>query len=245
MALGRVRPRAILLDALGTLLALEDPSPALVRELATRHGVTVTTDEARSALRAEMTFYRVHHDEASDLQALAGLRRLCAGVLRDALPAQARDLPLDDVLAALMAALRFTPYPEVPATLDALRAQGIALVVVSNWDVSLHEVLARTGLSGRIDGVLTSAEVGFAKPRPEIFALALELAGATAGEALHVGDSGEEDVEGARGAGIRPVLLVRDPADRPAIPGAGDPGGSALEGVATVRSLSELPALAT
>ena len=48
MALGRVRPRAILLDALGTLLALEDPSPSLVRELEARHGITVTTDEARS-----------------------------------------------------------------------------------------------------------------------------------------------------------------------------------------------------
>jgi putative hydrolase of the HAD superfamily len=240
-----VKPRVILLDALGTLLALEDPSPALVRELQARHGVTVTTDEARLALRAEMAFYRVHHDEASDLQALAGLRRRCAGVLRDALPAHAHGLPPDDVLAALLAALRFTPYPEVPATLDALRAEGIALVVVSNWDVSLHEVLAQTGLSGRLDGALTSAEVGFAKPRPEIFTLALELVGATAAEALHVGDSAEADVEGARAAGVRPVLVVRDPADRPPIPGASDPGGCAMEGVATVRSLSELPALAT
>ncbi|MEA2272077.1 MAG: putative hydrolase of the superfamily [Solirubrobacteraceae bacterium] len=240
-----MKPRVILLDALGTLLALEDPSPALVRELEARHGVTVTTDEARLALRAEMAFYRVHHDEASDLQALARLRRRCAVVLRDALPARAHGLPLDDVLAALLAALRFTPYPEVPATLDALRAEGIALVVVSNWDVSLHEVLAQTGLAERLDGVLTSAEVGFAKPGPEIFALALELVGATPDEALHVGDSAAEDVEGARAAGVRPVLLIRDPADRRPIPGAGDPGGSALEGVATVRSLSELPALAT
>ena len=51
-----------------------------------------------------------------------------------------------DVAGALLAALRFRAFPEAPAVLRALRARGARLVVVSNWDVSLHDVLERTGL---------------------------------------------------------------------------------------------------
>jgi putative hydrolase of the HAD superfamily len=89
-------------------------------------------------------------------------------------------------------------------------------VVVSNWDCSLHDVLVAAELRPRVDGVVTSAETGAAKPDPAIFARALELAGVSAAEALHVGDSPREDVEGARSAGIEAVLVVRD---RPVPPG--------------------------
>jgi putative hydrolase of the HAD superfamily len=240
-----VRRRAVLLDALGTLVALEHPAPALVRELAER-GIEVTIDDARAAMRAEMAFYRAHHDEASDADGLARLRRRCAEVLRAELPDAARGLAPDEALAALLASLHFFAYPEVPGVLEELRARGLALVVVSNWDVSLHAVLARTGLAPLVDGVLTSAEVGSAKPGPEIFLKALDVAGATAGEALHVGDSPGHDVAGARAAGIEPVLVVREPDALPPVPGlaAGAPPVT-LDGVRTVASLAELPALAT
>jgi len=110
----------------------------------------------------------------------------------------------------------------VPA-LRRLRAAGQRLVVVSNWDVSLHDVLGATGLAGLLDGVVCSAQVGCSKPDPAIFARALELAGVAADEAVHVGDSPEEDVAGALAAGIRPILLRRDsagpkgPADVPTL----------------------------
>ena len=110
----------------------------------------------------------------------------------------------------MLAAIRFRPYPEVPGVLRALRQRGAAIVVVSNWDVSLHDVLERTGLRALVDAVVTSAELGVAKPDPAIFAEALALAGAAADEAVHAGDSVEADVEGARAAGIEPVLVARD-----------------------------------
>jgi putative hydrolase of the HAD superfamily len=222
-------PRAILLDALGTLVELVPPWPALVRELGAR-GVVVDEATARAALLAEIAYYRAHHDEAGDAAALADLRARCAEVLRAALPPPARDLAPADVLAALMASLEFRAYPEVPGTLARLRRAGARLVVVSNWDVSLHEVLARTGLAALVDGAITSAELGAAKPAPAIFARALELAGGVAPDrALHAGDSVEADVAGARAAGIEAVLVVRDGAPAPA-------------GVRTIRSLAELAA---
>ena len=217
--------RAVLLDALGTLLELEPPAPLLVEELAAR-GVTVSEAEAWPALRAEIAFYRAHHDMARDRAGLEELRARCTEVLRDALPAHARDAA--DLQGALLASLRFRPYPEVPDALRRLRAAGARLVVVSNWDVSLHDALGATGLAALVDGALSSAEAGAAKPEPAIFAQALELAGARPDEALHVGDSVEFDVAGARAAGIEPVLVVRDA------------GGTAPAGVRAIGSLSSL-----
>ena len=201
--------RAILLDALGTLVELVPPWPALVRELDAR-GVQVSEALAREAMLAEMAYYRAHHAEAGDAAGLADLRARCAGVLGTALGEPARGLGAADLLAAMMASLRFVAYSEAERVLGELRGRGVRLVVVSNWDVSLHEVLVRTGLAALVDGAVTWAEVGVAKPDPAIFAAGLELAGGVApGDALHAGDSLDADVAGARAAGLRAVLVRR------------------------------------
>ena len=83
-------------------------------------------------------------------------------------------------------------------------------MAASNWDVSLHEQLERTGLRPLLDGAVSSAEVGAAKPDPAILVRALEIAGAEPAHAWHVGDDLEADVGAARAAGLRPVLIDRD-----------------------------------
>jgi putative hydrolase of the HAD superfamily len=221
------RPAAILLDALGTLVALEPPAPALKAELAARLGLEVSEPQAARAIAAEIAYYRAHLDEGSDEAAVHALRRRCADVLRSALPAPGPELALDAVLEALLASLRFSPFPEVAPTLRAARARGQRLVVVSNWDVSLVGVLRGLGLEPLLDGILTSAGAGARKPAPAIFERALALAGVAAGDAIHVGDSLDEDVAGARAAGIEPVLIRRG-------------GGPAVPGVRTITSLAEL-----
>ena len=213
----------MLLDALGTIVELERPWPHLVEELAAR-GVVVREEDARAAMLAEMAYYRAHHDEASTWPALRDLRRRCAAVIEENLRTA---LPLDAVEAALLGAVRFRPYPEVPDALARLRARGARLAVVSNWDVSLHDVLERTGLRSLVDAVVISAELGAAKPDPTIFRAALARLGAAPGDALHVGDSVEHDVAGARAAGIEAVLVARDGAEAP-------------DGVRAVASLDEL-----
>ena len=238
--------RALLLDALGTLVELEPPVEPLRRELRERFGVELSAAEATVALRAEIAFYRAHHDEASDYERLADLRRRAAGALRDALPdvpshaddrpavaepRSPRTLPLPELTDALLAALRFRPFPEVPEVLAAARERGARLVVVSNWDVSLRDVLEATGLAPLLDGVVTSAELGCSKPARAIFARGLELAGVGPGEAIHVGDSVEHDVAGALAAGIEPLLLVRDGAT---------PDAPVPSGVRTIPTLRPL-----
>jgi putative hydrolase of the HAD superfamily len=98
---------------------------------------------------------------------------------------------------------------------------------VSNWDVSLVGVLRALGLEPRVDGVVTSAGAGAHKPAPAIFEQALALAGVRAADAVHVGDRLDEDVAGARAAGIEPVLIRRG-------------GGPTVPGVRTISSLAEL-----
>src|SRR5579862_9821189 len=152
--------RAILLDALGTLVALEPPAARLAQLVRERHGVTVAPQASQRALRAEMAHYRTYCIGARDAASLAALRLECA-----ALVGRELGLPLDAqaLVPTLLDSIRFRPYPEVPGALARLRAQGLALAVASNWDVSLHDVLERTGLRGLVDAVVTSAEVGAAK----------------------------------------------------------------------------------
>ena len=228
MPSGGEEPRVILLDALGTLVALEPPAPLLRSELARRFGLEVSEREAGRAIAAEIAYYRAHLDEGRDVASLEALRRRCAEALRAALPADG--LELDAVVEVLLASLRFTPFADVRPALVAARERGQRLVVVSNWDASLHGVLRALELEPLLDGILTSAEAGARKPAPAIFDQALALVGAEPEQAIHVGDSLEEDVAGARAAGIEPVLLRRD-------------GGPAAPGVRTISSLAELAAL--
>jgi putative hydrolase of the HAD superfamily len=223
------RPAAILLDALGTLVALEPPAPRLRAELAARFGLEISEDEAARAITAEIAYYRAHLDDGRDEAGLESLRRRCAEVLRSALPGEGTGLEVDPLVEALLAALHFTAFDDVRPALQSAHERGQRLVVVSNWDVSLHGVLRGLELEPLLDGIVTSAGAGARKPAPAIFEQALELAGVAAADAIHVGDTLDEDVAGARAAGIEPVLIRR--AEGPPVPG-----------VRTISSLAELAA---
>ena len=162
---------AVSLDALGTLVELEPPAPRLVRALAER-GVEVTEDAAERAFAAEIAYYLEHHLEGSRR---GGAGRACAtGVRR----CSETSLGLTDVREPMLEALRFRAFPDAAPALEELRARGLALVVVSNWDCSLPAVLDEAGLLGLVDGVVSSAEAGAAKPDPAPFRAGLELIGA-------------------------------------------------------------------
>jgi len=197
----------VLLDAMGTLLTFEPPAPRLRAAVLERCGVDVGETAAGRAIRDEIAYYRAHLHEGGDAAGLAALRLASAEAMR---PALGLDVTGPVLTELLLAALRFHALPGVPGALRELRGLGLRLVVVSNWDVSLHERLAETGLAELVDGAVASAEAGVAKPDPAIFARGLELAGAGPEEALHVGDSLVEDGEGARAAGIRAVIIGRD-----------------------------------
>jgi putative hydrolase of the HAD superfamily len=217
---------AVLLDALGTLVELQPPAPRL-RALLAAEGFPVSEERARAAFRAEIAYYLEHHLDGRTREGLEELRDRCAATMLEALA-----LPgLHHALArrVMLGALEFTPYPDAAPALGALRAAGRRMAIVSNWDCSLEDWLAPSGLLELVDVVITSAVAGAAKPDPAIFGRALELLGAEVDGSAHVGDSLDNDVEGARAAGIRAILVAR--------------GRDGPAGVEAIGSLAELPSL--
>jgi len=234
------RPRAVLLDAFGTLISLDAPAPLLRALLERRLGLELSERQAATAVAAEVAYYRTHMQQGADALSLAALHDRCAAVLRAALPPSAAlaAATAQTMREILLDMLHFRVFPEVPGVLAQLRGAGLKLVVASNWDASLPDVLARVRLAELVDGVVSSARAGAAKPDARLLQAALALAGVGAAEAVHVGDSLEEDVGAARAAGVAAVLLAR----------AGDGGGAQTAmalppGTAVIGSLQELPAL--
>lgn len=223
---------------MGTLVRLDPPGPRLRRELAVRFGLRLSPAEAEQAMAAEIAYYRAHMQDGIDAVGVQALHLAAAEALRAGLPDDRRlpEVSSAELASALVASLRFTAYPDVVPALVWARARGLTLVVVSNWDSSLPEVLDRVGVGEYLDGVITSAAAGAAKPDPAIFHCALALAAVPAREALHVGDSLAQDVAGAQAAGVRAVWL-----DRTAAGLAGEPANPPT---GTISSLSELSRLA-
>jgi putative hydrolase of the HAD superfamily len=112
--------------------------------------------------------------------------------------------------------LRLPPALE-PGAADAVRrlaARGIRLGIVSNTGrtpgVVLRRLLARHGLLRCFQAISYSDEVGLRKPHPGIFERTLAQLSAPPAETLHVGDNPHDDVNGARGAGLRTAHYVPD-----------------------------------
>ena len=103
----------------------------------------------------------------------------------------------------------FTLYPDVPETLARLKARGYQLGIVSNWESRLLQLCAAHGIADYFDFAVVSELEGYVKPHPHMYRRALELAGVPAERVLHVGDSLQDDIEGAAAVGIRGVLVDR------------------------------------
>jgi HAD superfamily hydrolase (TIGR01509 family) len=187
----------VTIDAYGTLLALDDPVPALERALR-RLGVPRSSDEVGAAFRQEIEYYRGRTLEGRDDESLARLRRDCCEVFLASLGVE---LEPEALLPDFVASLRFRAEDGAIEALRLLRGRGPALAVVSNWDCSLEQRLGETGLLEFFDCVVSSALVGAAKPDPRVFARALECLSAAPSRSLHIGDS-EDDRAGATAAGM-------------------------------------------
>ena len=121
----------------------------------------------------------------------------------------------------------FELYDDALPTLAALRGAGVRLGLVSNTSRDLDAFVRHHEID--VDAWLSSGTHGKVKPSPAIFAAALDLIGVAAADAVMVGDSPGDDIQGARACGMRAILLDR-----------ADEHADELE---RIQSLSELPAL--
>ena len=189
---------AVTVDGFGTLVRLLDPVPELAQALR-RRGIECDTELVRDAFAAEVAYYRPEAVSGRDPESLAALRLQCTRVFLDA---ARTTLEPSSFVDSFIGAIAFEPMPGALEAVAGLRARGLELAVVSNWDIGLAEHLNRIGAASYFSAIVTSAEAGAAKPDPSVFRLALERLGVEPGRALHVGDE-PADEEGARAAGMR------------------------------------------
>src|SRR4249919_2444715 len=195
---------AVLLDAYGTLVELDDPFERL-RESVRRHvGADVELADAERAFRAEMVHYSGNCHTAADAPSLAALRSNCAAIILAELGLEADPAAADRMLSDAVA---FRLLPDAEPLLAGLARAGVPAAVVSNWDMSLRRTLAALGLE--CEAIVTCGETGVRKPDPRIFLEALGRLGVAPARALHIGDSADTDAAGAAAAGIDVRIVDR------------------------------------
>ena len=176
---------AVTIDAYGTLMTLVDPLPALQ---------TLLPDYDRTAIehafRTEAAYYAGHVGEGRDVASLARLHETCVAVFNDTLGSSLS-------AAEYVGALHFAVLPGTLEALERLRALGLTLAVVGNWDYSLHRWLAEHGLAQVFATVVPAA----GKPDPAGILQALDVMRVPPARALHIGDDGADE-QAARAAGV-------------------------------------------
>ena len=209
--------RAVLLDLDDTLFDHQHCAREALQRVRAQHaglaGVDIATLEASHG--------RILEDLHLDV--LAGKLDLdAARVERFRRLYRAAELHADDELAAKTAAAYRAGYVEARRAVDdaipllqALRARARVVVVSNNLLHEQQEKLRHCGLDRYVDALVVSEEVGASKPDSRIFEVALERAGTSREDAVMVGDSWKNDVEGARAAGIRAVWFNRDGDEAP------------------------------
>jgi len=182
-----------------------DLGPEGYRRLGQRYGLTLDPARYDDARRAALTTLKRHpeldHDE--EIWVLF-TQRIIEGMggVGDTYGAAV------EMEGAWSRAHHFELYDDALPTLDALRSRGLKIGLLSNSARDLDEFVSHHGM--RVDAVLTSRAHGKTKPHETIFRRILELLGVTADEAVMVGDTIEDDIEGARAVGMRALLLDRE-----------------------------------
>jgi HAD superfamily hydrolase (TIGR01662 family) len=199
--------RAVLFDVDFTI---SRPGPELGPEgyvrLGARHGLALDPARHEDARAAAIAGFRRHpelqHDDelwvAFTEEIIRGLGGEGPGVRECAA----------EMVAAWEQHDNFDLYEDAPPVLEELRRAGLKIALVSNTGRDLPAFVRHHALD--VDVALSSRAHGRTKPHPSIFEAALEALGVSAAEAVMVGDSLEDDVEGAALAGMAAVLLDRD-----------------------------------
>ena len=201
--------RAVVFDVDFTLAKPgPDLGPDGYRRLGERFGLTLDPsryDGARAAAVAELKRHpELDHDE--EIWVLF-TQRIIQGMGRAGDTGDTYECARE-MTRAWEHAHRFELYEDVPPTLDDLRSRGLKLGLLSNTSRDLDAFVVHHGIA--VDAVLTSHVHGKTKPHETIFRRMLELLDVEAAEALMVGDTLDDDVEGALAVGMRAVLVDRE-----------------------------------
>lgn len=195
--------RAVTFDVGGTLIAPWPSVGHVYAEVGAQHGLNnfsaaQLNERFKAAWRARRVFEHSRREWAELVHEVFELP-----------PTPATNRFFDDLYQRFAEPYAWRIFEDVVPALNALTSRGIRLGVISNWDDRLRPLLRKLKLDKHFQSFSISCEAGFPKPSRVIFrhaAAELDLAPETI---LHVGDSWEMDVQGARDAGLRAVQIDR------------------------------------
>ncbi|KAI9160727.1 hypothetical protein LWI28_010991 [Acer negundo] len=203
---GEITHKALLVDAVGTLLVPSQPMAQIYREIGEKYGVEYSEVEILTRFRRAYeqpwgrSRLRYVNDGRPFWQFIVSSSTGCS------------DSQYFEELYNYYTTEKAWHLcdPEAEKVFKALRKSGVKLAVVSNFDTRLRSVLRALNCDHWFDAVAVSAEVEAEKPNPTIFLKACELLGVKPEDAVHVGDDRRNDVWGARDAGCDAWLWGSD-----------------------------------
>ncbi|KAJ8760147.1 hypothetical protein K2173_011003 [Erythroxylum novogranatense] len=203
---GDITHKALLVDAVGTLVVPSQPMAQIYRQIGEKYGVQYSENEILNRYRRAYeqpwgrSRLRYVNDGKPFWQYIVSSSTGCS------------DSQYFEELYDYYTTEKAWHLcdPEAEKVFKALRKAGVKLAVVSNFDTRLRPVLRALNCDHWFDAVAVSAEVAAEKPNPTIFLKACELVGVNPEDAVHVGDDRRNDIWGARDAGCDAWLWGSD-----------------------------------
>jgi len=207
--------KAIFLDFYNTLATHHPPREETYVKICAELGIEVEVKALFKSLPAADMYWRDESsrkpiDQRSPEEKLEFYTEYASKILSGAGAKVSRAVALQ-VLAKLQKFnWTYRAFDDTLPTLKDFKKRGFTMGLISNVVQDMDSIYHELGLKSYLTFKVTSAEVGYDKPRPEIFQAALKKAKVSAEEAIHVGDQYELDIIGAQGVGIKAILIDRN-----------------------------------
>ncbi|MSR77726.1 MAG: HAD family hydrolase [Candidatus Omnitrophica bacterium] len=202
----------IFFDAGGTLLHPFPSVGEIYEQIGKRHGSKATSEQLQNKFSEEWK-------KRNGLSQLTGVldekieKEWWKSIVKDVFDPFGKindfDAFFDELYHVFASPQSWKLYPGTIEVLESLRRQGKRLAIISNWDSRLFHLCDELDLTRHFEFILASAVFGSSKPGPKIFEEALSRMSARPSEALHIGDSFEDDIKGASSIGIHTALIDR------------------------------------
>jgi putative hydrolase of the HAD superfamily len=209
------RPRVVFFDMVGTLAYPHPSFHGLIARVCQEHGLTITEEQVAQAepvvweriaeREGGARGFTMHPDRSRAFW--VWVYETFLGLVGCGEERAAELAP--HIFATFIRSESYRLYDDSLPTLERVRSAGLTIGVISNWEEWLERLMVDLAIRHHVDVAVVSGLAGYEKPDAEIFQQALAAAGVAPQDAIHVGDSLRDDVEGAEAVGIRGILINR------------------------------------
>jgi putative hydrolase of the HAD superfamily len=206
--------KAVFFDYYNTLVDYDPPREVTEAEVLGELGVKISPEKLRRPLMVADDFLSKEHSRKSlakrSKEEIAAIYGRYQGMILKEAGVEASPELIGNVLRKWTTLeLKMALYDDVAPALDELKKRGLTLGLISNVDRDIDADYEKLGLADWLGLKITSKDVGFTKPHPEIFRTAIKEARVEPAQAIYVGDQYDIDVVGAEGVGMRGILIDR------------------------------------